>query len=62
MDELYANRRLAQRHPDLQRLAFEKYVCIYEQEKEHSGNDPSAKQLLAWLNRQVDLSSGMFWF
>ncbi len=57
MDELYAHRRLAQGHPDLERLAFETYTSILdEQEKEHSGNGPSAKQLLAWLNRLVDLS------
>ena len=57
MDELYANRRLAQRHPDLDRLAYEKYARILdEQEKEHSSNGPSVKQLLVWLNRLVDLS------
>ena len=62
MDELYANRRLAQRHLDLERLAFEKYMgmkyisILDEQEKEHSGNGTSVQQMLAWLDRLVDLS------
>jgi len=64
MDELHASRRLAQGHPDPERLAFEKYISILdEQEKEHSGNGPSVKQLLAWLNRLWILAnSGMCWF
>lgn len=58
MDELYAHRRLAQGHPDLERLAFEKYMSILdEQEKEHPGSGTSVNQLLAWLQRLVGLSA-----
>jgi ubiquinone/menaquinone biosynthesis C-methylase UbiE len=56
MDKLYKNRKLAQRYPHLEGLAFEKYIAILDElEKERSDERLLIEKLLAWLDRLVDL-------
>ena len=56
MYKLYKNRKLAQGYPDLERLAFEKYIAILDElEKERSNERLLIEKLLAWLDRLVDL-------
>ena len=56
MGKLYKNRKLAQGYPDLERLAFEKYIAILDElEKERSVERLLIEKLLAWLDRLVDL-------
>jgi hypothetical protein len=56
VDKLYKNRKLAQGYPDLERLAFEKYIAILDElEKERSDERLLIEKLLAWLDRLVDL-------
>jgi SAM-dependent methyltransferase len=56
MDKLYKNRKLAQGYPDLEGLAFEKYIAILDElEKERSDERLLIEKLLAWLDRLVDL-------
>ena len=54
MDKLYANRKLVQGHPDLERLAFEKYMALLDEEEPASRS--SVETLLKWLDRLVDLN------
>lgn len=57
MDELYANRKLSQGYPGLEKMAFEKYMdLLNEQRKKGPDGDSSIEKLLGRLDRLVDLS------
>jgi ubiquinone/menaquinone biosynthesis C-methylase UbiE len=57
MDEIYTNRKLSQRYPDLDKLEFDKFTSLLAQ---RSAEEEKARieRLFKYLNRLVDLSEG----